>query len=756
MKKCLIKFSTIVLSLSLFAGLLPNTAFATVNGEEAVTPPLLTAEQTEEAAGNYGKRQVKPLGDFAVKDAAPKRKPLPAYYNSGSAGVWTPVRNQDPYGTCWAHGAIASCELYMIQHGIPVGKSGTAATNQLDLSESHLAWFSYTDAYDALGLLAGDQNICGSSLGFLDVGGNGFLASYTLMRWEGLADETTPALAYGNIRPSGLPASYAYQSNVAHVQDCVWISTADRDAVKAAIMEYGGGTLGYYHDDAYLSGAAYCYNGYSASNHDVTVVGWDDNYSRTNFQGAARPSSDGAWIIKNSWGPYYGDNGYLYISYEDTSANLDTCFFYAVESVDNYDYNYQYDGTGNFLNGWMIDNGESVANIFTANSAEQLSAVAFAAMDAGISYTLQIYTGVTSDPTAGKLAATQKGSFPYAGYHTVKLNKPVSLRAGEKFSVVFTLENPYNDYTVIPIDQSEDGNWIRWYHPTRWGTSYWWSAEGACWFDVSEGTNVRIKAYTECLHSSTEQTTVTAPTCTAQGVIRLTCSICGEDLSTQPISPLGHAFGAWSDIGEGRQSRVCSRCGLEETREEQKKCYVQSFSDCTERWYHEAVDYTVDNGLMGGTGKGRFAPYDTMTRAMMVTVLYRAVGEPPIAEPSTFSDVPTGQWYSDAIAWAQDYNIVGGVGHNRFAPDDPVTREQIAAILWRYMGAPTSTESLGAFKDAASVSPYAENAMRWAVEQKILNGDAGRLKPTDSALRSEFACMIMRFFKGSYACLELQ
>lgn len=134
MKKCLIKFSTIVLSLSLFAGLLPNTAFATVNGEEAVTPPLLTAEQTEEAAGNYGKRQVKPLGDFAVKDAAPKRKPLPAYYNSGSAGVWTPVRNQDPYGTCWAHGAIASCELYMIQHGIPVGKSGTAATNQLDLS----------------------------------------------------------------------------------------------------------------------------------------------------------------------------------------------------------------------------------------------------------------------------------------------------------------------------------------------------------------------------------------------------------------------------------------------------------------------------------------------------------------------------------------------------------------------------------------------------------------------------------------------
>ena len=196
------------------------------------------------------------------------------------------------------------------------------------------------------------------------------------------------------------------------------------------------------------------------------------------------------------------------------------------------------------------------------------------------------------------------------------------------------------------------------------------------------------------------------------------------------------------------QSRVCSRCGLEETREEQKKCYVQSFSDCTERWYHEAVDYTVANGLMGGTGKRRFAPYDTMTRAMMVTVLYRAVGEPPIAEPSTFSDVPTGQWYSDAIAWAAVNGVVNGVTPTTFAPDSPVTREQIAVILFRYAKAEVVKESSSsAFPDADKVSGYAVDAMNWAVAEGLIAGSEGKLLPQDSATRAEIAIILMRLLE---------
>ena len=159
------------------------------------------AEDAEETAEHaLGKRYVEHPGDHTVQpDALPGQKQagsLPSYYNSNEKGYITPIRDQNPYGTCWAHGAIASCEAYMIKHGIPVGTTGVAANTSLDLSEYHLAWFTYQDAYDALGLLTGDRNICDFDAGYLDAGGNGNLASYTLMRWEGLASEDTAALAY--------------------------------------------------------------------------------------------------------------------------------------------------------------------------------------------------------------------------------------------------------------------------------------------------------------------------------------------------------------------------------------------------------------------------------------------------------------------------------------------------------------------------------------------------------------------------------
>ena len=227
MKRHFRRFLALLLVFALMLGTLSMFAFAE------------DAEETAEHA--LGKRYVEHPGDHTVQpDALPGQKQagsLPSYYNSNEKGYITPIRDQNPYGTCWAHGAIASCEAYMIKHGIPVGTTGVAANTSLDLSEYHLAWFTYQDAYDALGLLAGDRNICDSSYGYLDAGGNGTLASYTLMRWQGLASEDTSALAYSNVSLSGLSSEYAYKYNVAHVQDCIWISTSDRNAVKAAIME---------------------------------------------------------------------------------------------------------------------------------------------------------------------------------------------------------------------------------------------------------------------------------------------------------------------------------------------------------------------------------------------------------------------------------------------------------------------------------------------------------------------------------------
>ena len=185
-------------------------------------------------------------------------------------------------------------------------------------------------------------------------------------------------------------------------------------------------------------------------------------------------------------------------------------------------------------------------------------------------------------------------------------------------------------------------------------------------------------------------------------------------------------------------------------------CYFEDYTDCPDAWYHEAVDFAVANELMYGTGIGKFEPNGTMTRAMMVTVLYRMAGNPAVSGPSSFTDVPENEWYSDAIAWAQDNGIVLGVLADKFAPNDYVTREQIATILWRYEGKPEATADLEAFKDADMISEYAVEAMTWAVSEGIFNGDEGNLKPTDDATRAEFACIIMRYLSGSYTCENLK
>ena len=185
-------------------------------------------------------------------------------------------------------------------------------------------------------------------------------------------------------------------------------------------------------------------------------------------------------------------------------------------------------------------------------------------------------------------------------------------------------------------------------------------------------------------------------------------------------------------------------------------CYYRNYTDCKEAWYHEAVDFAVANKLMNGIGGNRFDPDGAMSRAMMVTVLYRMAGSPEVGNASTFVDVPAGQWYSDAIAWAQDNGIVLGVDATHFAPDEFITREQIAAILWRYEKEPAAESKFDGFKDAADISGYAKEAMAWAVNEGIFKGDEGSLKPVAHSTRAEFACVVMRYLGGAYDCKNLE
>lgn len=174
-----------------------------------------------------------------------------------------------------------------------------------------------------------------------------------------------------------------------------------------------------------------------------------------------------------------------------------------------------------------------------------------------------------------------------------------------------------------------------------------------------------------------------------------------------------------------------------------------SFSDVSpDAWYADAVAYVSEKGFMSGTGADAFSPGRAMTRGMLVTVLYRASGSPDLPEdaaPPVFQDVSSNAWYADAVAWSSVSGIAGGYGSGRFGPEDPVTRQQLAAILWRWAGSPES-EGESQFQDAAEISPWAADAVDWCCAQGIMNGKPGQLfDPAGGATRAEAAAVLARY-----------
>lgn len=165
-------------------------------------------------------------------------------------------------------------------------------------------------------------------------------------------------------------------------------------------------------------------------------------------------------------------------------------------------------------------------------------------------------------------------------------------------------------------------------------------------------------------------------------------------------------------------------------------------------WYADAAVYCRDNGLMAGTGGDTFSPDTPMTRGMLVTVLYRLAGSPSLENENLgypFADVPGDSWYADGVYWARLAGIAGGYGDNRFGPSDPVTREQLAAILWRYAGSPEA-EAGTAFADERAISSWAASAVDWAQSSGCVNGaDGGRSAPADAATRAQAAVILMRY-----------
>lgn len=357
---------------------------------------------------------------------------LPVSFDLRREGHVTSVKDQNPYGTCWAFSALASLESTQLKRA---GGSLIGAYNN-DLSEMHLAWFTYNDtvlpAFDSPETPDSDWEV-------LDFGGNFYKSTAMLTRQSGPADENSAP--YSAI-PTKASDKYPARLSVTDVRRLYFAvdptqRTSTNEAIKNLLITEGAVGVNYYHDDRYLSNdIAYYKNVASGTNHAVTAVGWDDDYPVANFK--TPPPGKGAWLIKNSWGAGFHDGGYFWLSYYDRSLS-EAAQFKADSRGGAYKQKYMYDPFGH-VDTWGSPSWTGIlgANVFTASENGLIEAVAFSTYDALMNYEVSVFIGVEDgNPTSGVLQnGKASGSLTYAGYHTVKLSQPVVVEKGLKFSIV--------------------------------------------------------------------------------------------------------------------------------------------------------------------------------------------------------------------------------------------------------------------------------------------------------------------------------
>lgn len=414
------------------------------------------------------------------------------YYNSMDLGQVTSVKNQGNTELCWAFGLTSLGETSLIKQGL--------AKKTVDFSEKHLGYFMYNRQNDVLNNTKGDCTKVQGNWRYS--GGNAQLAMLSLTGWYGLANESVAPFNSTKWKLSDKLG----QSDAAILKNGFFLGDSPSSSViKSYIKKYGSVVMAYHAPDSTKEELKYydterksynCTSSKSTANHIVTIVGWNDNYSRAKFGRSCKPKKNGAWIIKNSWGSQEGDKGYTYISYEDRSM----CEFLSGQFVkaSAYKYNYFYDGSTN-PGAFELRKGQQIANVYTVKKGtkkrkEILKAVNLVTWSTNLKYSIQIYKNPKKGkPTTGTkmLKSWQTGTIKEAGTHTIDLKQKVKMVKGDKFAVVIKMQGT----GYVGLDQSDNYGWVSFVNKTAKGQSYIYANKK--WTDLyCKKMTMRIKVYT--------------------------------------------------------------------------------------------------------------------------------------------------------------------------------------------------------------------------------------------------------------------
>ena len=348
---------------------------------------------------------------------------VPAYFDLREKGRVSQIRNQGTYGTCWAFAATSALESSLLPE-----EKYLFSVDNMSMSNSF-----HANQYD---------------------GGEYTMGMAYLAAWQG------PVLEKND--PYGDGVSDDTLKAVKHVQEMQIIDGKDYEGIKEAVFKYGGVESSLYStirssqdSSVYYNreNSAYCYIGTEKPNHDVVIIGWDDNYPSSNF--TTQLEGDGAFICQNSWGSDFGEDGIFYVSYYDTNIGTHNVVYTRVDDTDNYDHIYQSD-----LCGWVGNMGydnEQIygANIFQAKGNEKLSAASFYATGANTEYELYVVHDFKNEKSFANREKLASGVVKKAGYYTVDFDEQ-KLKAGEKYAIVLYVKTPGSKHPLaIEYDTGE-------------------------------------------------------------------------------------------------------------------------------------------------------------------------------------------------------------------------------------------------------------------------------------------------------------